>query len=378
MRLLWTNPAFLDYRVPAYTELNKLSNNNFYILFDKNRVPERIPVKIKKAIGDHALIFDGKKIIINNRIFPITPGLYKKIKRVNPDVIISEGFFQWTPKALCYSLLHRKPLVIAYERTCWTERNCSNWIKIYRKFVNLFVSGYLCNGTQTMEYLRSLGIKDKKLYLGGMSADSTNMQMSVSRLSANDIAMIKKKLSLSNNGLIYTYIGRLIPLKGIHHLLEAWRKHIIQHKQDELLIVGGGELYDSFITKYGNDNSIHFTGSIDYDDIYQYYAVSDVFIIPTLQDNWSLVVPEAMSVGLPVAVSIYNGCHPELCKEGENGYKFDPLQEDSIISVLDKFHHIDLKKYGENSIKIEEQYNYKHVAENMFNACEIIYSNLDK
>lgn len=60
--------------------------------------------------------------------------------------------------------------------------------------------------------------------------------------------------------------------------------------------------------------SVHFLGKIPYQEVYKYYGIADVFVLPTLEDNWSLVVPEAMSCGLPVATSIYNGCHPELVK----------------------------------------------------------------
>ena len=34
-------------------------------------------------------------------------------------------------------------------------------------------------------------------------------------------------------------------------------KHIRKYNQDNLLIVGGGDLYDSFVDKFGNEVSIH-------------------------------------------------------------------------------------------------------------------------
>lgn len=77
------------------------------------------------------------------------------------------------------------------------------------------------------------------------------------------------------------------------------------------------------------------TGAIDYDQIAPFYKTADCFIIPTLEDNWSLVVPEAMACGLPIATSIYNGCHPELVHK-ENGWTFDPLNQNSIVDILDK------------------------------------------
>ena len=77
------------------------------------------------------------------------------------------------------------------------------------------------------------------------------------------------------------------------------------------------------------------TGAVDYEQIAMFYKAADCFIIPTLEDNWSLVVPEAMACGLPVATSVYNGCHPELV-HSENGWTFDPLGKQSIVDVLDR------------------------------------------
>ncbi len=46
--------------------------------------------------------------------------------------------------------------------------------------------------------------------------------------------------------------------------------------------------------------SVHFLGKIPYQEVYKYYGIADVFVLPTLEDNWSLVVPEAMSSDYPL------------------------------------------------------------------------------
>ena len=109
--------------------------------------------------------------------------------------------------------------------------------------------------------------------------------------------------------------------------------------------------------------------------IYKYYRISYVFIIPTLEDNWSLVVPEAMACGLPIACSIYNGCYPELVKQNINGRTFDPLVEESIIETLAYFHTKDLKRMGEQSVEIEKAYNPENTADNIINAITCIFNN---
>lgn len=382
MKILWINPSFLDYRVPVYKKLNELTQNNFWIIFSKNRVPNRICNKIHNAIGDNAICFEGeKRIIIGEKedmsnkwtSIPITHGLYKKIRQIKPDIIIAEGFFQWTPFAVRYTFFHHKPLLIAYERTAHTERNCPKWRSSYRQVIDKFTNGYLCNGILTKEYLeKSLKVNPLKLFIGGMSADSENLIKNISTLTNEEKSRIKRKYTTSNNGLLYLFVGQIIPRKGLRFLLEAWKKHIKIYAEDDLIIVGDGECYQEYIQQYRQISSIHFTGNINYDSIYQFYAIADVFVIPTLEDNWSLVVPEAMACGLPIACSIYNGCYPELVHEKENGSIFDPLNENSILKSLSIFHHVNLQMYRIKSQEIESQFNSTNVAQNIFNACKAV------
>lgn len=162
----------------------------------------------------------------------------------------------------------------------------------------------------------------------------------------------------------------MIPRKGVCHLLEGWLKHLKNHPGDKIVLVGDGPDLPGLTEKYGDNPSVIFVGGVDYSQIYRYYAACDVFVIATLEDNWSLVVPEAMACGLPVACSIYNGCHPELVRKDENGITFDPLDRDSIVAALDYFHHVDLKAFGRRSIEIERDFNPEKTAGNVMKAVD--------
>jgi glycosyltransferase involved in cell wall biosynthesis len=63
------------------------------------------------------------------------------------------------------------------------------------------------------------------------------------------------------------------------------------------------------------------------------YRAADVFVLPTMEDVWGLVVNEAMWAGTPVLCSQYAGCASELVAE-EN--MFDPLSADSFDAALAK------------------------------------------
>lgn len=377
LKILWVNPSFLDYRIPLYKELNSLCNGHFYLVYSKERVPRRCIDKIEQVLGTNAMGLEHERQIRLGRkgdfantgiALPFPKGLYKLIKSVRADIIIAEGFFQFTPWALFRSVRSHTPLMIAYERTAHTERNCPWWRSAYRKIIGKFVSGYIANGILTKEYLISEGVSGDIIFTGGMCADSLQLAIECCRFKATDRIVLKKKLNLLENGVIYIYVGQLIERKGIGFLLQAWRKHTVQYPQDTLLIVGDGPLRESFVSQYSNGLNTVFTGGIDYSEIHKYYAISDVFVIPTLEDNWSLVVPEAMACGLPIACSIYNGCHPELVQVDRNGVVFDPLEEASIVNALSVFHQVDLKAYGKESKMIEQQFTPRQTALNIYEA----------
>ena len=380
MNILWVNPSFLDYRIPLYEEMQKLCGGTFYLIYSKKRMPDRCHCKIQEVLGNHALFLEDEKRLklgrrtefANTGIALTYPkGLYKLIKKVNPDLIIAEGFFQFTPWAVWYSLFHHIPLLIAYERTAHTERNCPLWRRMYRRFIGLFTNGYVANGILTKQYLVSQGVKDKNIFTGGMCADSFGLAQNVSSMDEKDVQSFKQQVYGNiPSGVLFVFVGRMIPLKGVSHLLQGWKRHIQAYPNDRLLLVGDGSELPKFKEEFGNDNSVVFTGGIDYSMIYKYYAISDVFIIPTLEDNWSLVVPEAMACGLPVACSIYNGCYPELVHKDVNGTTFDPLNQDSITEALQYFHTIDLEQFGKHSIEIEKEFNPHNTALNVLKAVE--------
>lgn len=379
MKILYCNPSFWDYRLPFYQRLNELFKGEFFVMFSSRRYygREKLLDKIKRVLGKNAipyeneLIFDVQTRSFNNysegRIIPFPFGLLRRIRKVRPDVLITEGFFQWTPLVVLYGFLFRVPVFMGYERTLHTERNSGKLRKWHRQFTDWFIKGYLVNGSETKKYLLSIGVKESKIHIGGMSADSEGLRKGIASLSEEEKQAFKAKFQ-KVDGLVYLFSGRVEELKGTPHLLAAWEQHVKKHVNDVIVLIGMGDKYDELKKKYESEKSIYLEGRVEYQNVYKYYAIADVFILPTLQDNWSLVIPEAMSCGLPVATSIYNGCHSELIHEGDNGTTFDTFNEDSMIQALDFFHGRDLKQMGQKSIEFEKPFDTEHCAQRAYNA----------
>lgn len=382
MKVLYCNPSFWEYRLPFYAELNRLFNGNFHVVYSTKRYfgahVNMLP-KIKNVLGENAHPYENEWMYVREthsmkikdetyHAIPLSLGLLTIIRKIKPDVLITEGFFQWTPFVQLYGWFFRVPVFVGYERTLYTERHNSRFKTFLRKLQDKSIAGYLVNGTETKKYLLSLGISEEKIFVGGMSADSTGLRTSIKKWSVEEKQNFKSKYISSNNGLIFLFTGQMILRKGVNYLLKAWVKHTQLYPDDKLVLVGGGVFLEKWKKEYSKYSSIIFEGTVAYDEIFKYYAIADVYILPTIEDNWSLVVPEAMACGLPVATSIYNGCHVELIQDGENGFIFDTYNQESITNVLEKFHYMDLKKMGDKSILIEKNFNTEACAKREYEA----------
>ena len=55
MRILYLARGFLDYRIPVLSEMDKILNNEFYVVFSQDYIPERVAKKIKTIMGNRAI-----------------------------------------------------------------------------------------------------------------------------------------------------------------------------------------------------------------------------------------------------------------------------------------------------------------------------------
>lgn len=384
MNITWVTRSFLDYRIPVYHALDELCGHHLTVIYNGDAVPQRCQDKLKTILGNRAIGMKGEFRIGNKHQLgvankgiriPIQKGLLKKIKQSNPEILVSDGFFQWTYATLLLRMINWNGVkhIMCYEKTPHTERNAGQWRLLYRKFVSRWIDAIDCNGSLTKTFItETLGYK-KHLAYGHMVADTAGMAENVMLASETDIVKIRNFYNL--NGLTFIYVGRLIPLKGIMQMLEAWKNAELENAT--LMLVGDGcqrEEIEDYI-KINNLNNVKVIGAINYDDLGPYYKVADCFIIPTLEDNWSLVVPEAMAAGLPIACSIYNGCHPELVHP-KNGWTFDPLNTDETVKVLHQIYENRnrLESMGEESKRIVASHTPQHAAQGIYNACVKILS----
>ena len=163
INITYVTRSFLDYRVPVFESIDRRISGRLHVIFCADYVPERVAKKVSAALGDRAIGLRGEKRIgpnsiqgFANRQFRLVyqPGILRLIEASKPDVIIGDGFYQWTSFALAYRICHSTPLVVCYERTFHTERN-AQWMRtFYRRQILRFVDAMAVNGRLSKEYSR--------------------------------------------------------------------------------------------------------------------------------------------------------------------------------------------------------------------------------
>lgn len=115
-----------------------------------------------------------------------------------------------------------------------------------------------------------------------------------------DKAVLKKQYHFNPDEKILLYAGRLERTKGILFLIEAFREILKEVPDCRLLIAGNGD-YDSCQKECkGIWSKITFTGRVDKKQLYEFYQIADIGILPSLHEQCSYVAIEMMLHGLPV------------------------------------------------------------------------------
>lgn len=382
-RITWVRRSVLDYRIPVFKALDEMVDGGLSLVYSRDHTPVRVQDKLSDILGDRALGLVGEKNMgssisggFANRGVSLVyqPGVMKRIRQTSPDVLIGDGFSSWTSFALLYKLRKRLPLVVCYERTFHTERNVQWYRRAYRRSVLKLIDAMCCNGSQCVEYTRSLGMPLTKITVPNMVADTHGLERASAAVTPAEKVEIRR--AWNAHGLVFLYVGNLIPRKGLRHLLEAWALMERTCGKEATLVLTGQGSERAALERQADSLglvNVRFAGAVDYDKLSRCYASADVFVIPTLEDNWSLVVPEAMACGLPVLSSKYNGCWPELVLPDRNGWVFDPLDPDDLFGCLDRCmrSRSRLSEMGQNSRKIVAGFTPRIAVESILNAVQI-------
>lgn len=157
---------------------------------------------------------------------------------------------------------------------------------------------WLSTGRGTTEYLVHYGAVKERVFIYPFTS-LLKKDIIDKPVSYSNKKKMRKKAGYDCEKLFIS-IGQFIPRKGFDILLKAFNTN--EMKNNKLLIIGGGPLKEEYI-KYIKENKIKNIIILDFikkDKLIEMYKYSDVFILPTREDIWGLVINEAISLGLPV------------------------------------------------------------------------------
>ena len=185
---------------------------------------------------------------------------------------------------------------------------------------------------------------------------------------------LKNRLKLTNK-LVVTCVSRLMPRKGQDTLIEIWPQIIKEIPNAHLLIVGGGN-YKQYLHKLMFDKDVYksvtITGSVNWTDLPNYYAMADLFAMPVRTRNLGfdveglgIVYLEASATGLAVIAGNSGGA-PDAVIEGVTGYVMDSslkneLAEKIIYLLKNPEIRARLGKQGRSWIEKQWQWPSRHL-----------------
>lgn len=261
--------------------------------------------------------------------------LYAILSNVQPDAIAIAGYFQPAfLAALCWCLWHRHPAILLSEskqddapRRWWREALKTAILKGF--------SAALVGGKPHKRYAIALGMPADAIFYGYNTVGNAVFH-------PDSIRQLPSPQSRS----YFLSVNRFIPKKNLPRLIDAYHLYRQHARCDpwDLVLCGDGPLRSTLeqqIRELGLLGRVHLPGFLQQPQMLPYYAHAGCFIHASLQEQWGLVVNEAMASGLPALVSRLCGCYEDLVLEDRTGFGFDPENTQQLADLMLKISHLD-------------------------------------
>lgn len=146
--------------------------------------------------------------------------------------------------------------------------------------------------------------------------------------------LLQEKFDLLDKRVLL-YVGRLTEVKNLSFLISTFSE--IKREDVRLVLVGEGGLkkeLKSYAYKLGIGHKVLFAGRFEGNELYAWYNLANLFILPSKYEPFGAVTAEALQAGCPVLCS-RNAGSSTLIREGINGYLFDPYDSEEFLALLE-------------------------------------------
>lgn len=252
------------------------------------------------------------------------------------DYIICGNFTSPTGiLAILYMQIHNIPYWL--ESDGGFAKNGKGLKEYLKKKLVHAADGYFSTGIRNDEYYLTYGADAYRIHRYPFTSVYAK-DIIQQPLSDTNKSEWKRKLGITEKILILS-VGQFIYRKGFDVLIQATRK---LNPNIGVYIVGGNPTKEYKELALGLEN-LHFEGFKFGNELKEYYYAADVFVLPTREDIWGLVINEAIANALPIITTDRCNAGVEIIKEGINGCiipsdnsdtladKIECLAEDKII-----------------------------------------------
>ena len=308
----------------------------------------------------------------------INPGIVRRLRRGNFDALWVHGWARATDwLAMLTVFASGIPVLLRGETNLLPTlpRPKEKLKKAILTWLFKRVAGFLAIGRYNSEFYKAYGVQKEKVFLVPYAVDNDSFFARGEELLPKK-KELKIKLGIPCDLPVILFTGKLLEAKRPLDLLKAFAV-VSKAARAALVYVGDGPLrprLEAYVHEFRIQH-VYFMGFQNQTELPQFYAIADVFVLPSSFDPWGLVVNEAMCFGLPVIVSDQVGAGGDLVQQGLNGFVYRAgdvsLLAESILEVLaDPFRR---ESMGEMSKNIVRQWSYSEDVKGILSCLQWVF-----
>ena len=135
-------------------------------------------------------------------------------------------------------------------------------------------------------------------------------------------------------------VGNIRRKKGQIYLLQAMESVQFDYKLNFVGLTKEKEedyldKLQEYIAEKGITDKVHFSGFLKDDKLTEAYQNADIFVLPSIMEEFGMVIFEAMSFGLPIVASKIGGTLEQV-NDGHEGFLVPPRDPKALANKLDK------------------------------------------
>lgn len=292
---------------------------------------------------------------------PRVGGLAKRLNRDNFDAVLVQGWNHYGMLKAAW-LAKRAGLKVLMRCEATDHVDSSTGIKrLLREATVRFLLGQidccLAIGTRNRDFYIKRGFPAERIGSMPYCVDNDHFR---SKAQSADVAGLRAQLSLREGRPVILYASKFMARKFPDQLLEAYLR--LPEPRPYLIYVGDGEMRTSLEATVQNHHlkDVCFAGFRNQGELPAFYALADIFVLPSINETWGLVINEAMNAGCAIITTDQVGSAVDLVRTGENGFVLEARDVSALANALKScLEQERFRSMGERSLEIIQGWGIK-------------------